>query len=96
MIDEETVKRIASLARLDLEPGEVLALRKDMERILEHVSRLDAAPPTEEADFWGGGEGGASLREDVVRPSLDRETVLRVAPSRTADSFKVPFPGEAT
>ena len=51
VIDEATVRHVARLARLRLEPDELERMREELSSILEHVDRiqaldLDGVPPT--------------------------------------------------
>ena len=39
-MDKETVKKVAEIARLHLEDGEIEELTKDLENILGHFSRI--------------------------------------------------------
>lgn len=42
MIDEETVKHLATIARIELKPEEVTSLQKDLVKILDYVEELKA------------------------------------------------------
>jgi len=89
VIDEETVRHMARLARLHLEPEEVERMRRELSAILEAVERiqeLDLAevPPTTHVLALEN-----VLRDDVPRPSLPVEEALREAPEVVADAFAV-------
>jgi aspartyl-tRNA(Asn)/glutamyl-tRNA(Gln) amidotransferase subunit C len=89
VIDEETVRHVARLARLHLEPDEVERMRRELSAILEAVERiqeLDLAgvPPTSHVLSLEN-----VLRDDVPRPSLPVEEALREAPEVVAEAFSV-------
>jgi aspartyl-tRNA(Asn)/glutamyl-tRNA(Gln) amidotransferase subunit C len=84
------VERIATLARLELTPGETTRFAEQLTAILayaEKVQQIDtsgvSAPVTTMA---------ATTRDDIPAPSLDRDVVLSQAPAadRAAGLFKVP------
>ncbi len=89
-LSPEEVAHVAHLARLELTGDEVDHFAVQLSAVLEHVEslrRLDIAtvPPTSHTL-----ELVNVLREDVVRPGLDREEVLAGAPSAEAGRFRVP------
>ncbi|HYM82808.1 MAG TPA: Asp-tRNA(Asn)/Glu-tRNA(Gln) amidotransferase subunit GatC [Candidatus Dormibacteraeota bacterium] len=82
------VEHVASLARLGLDADELERLEGQLNHILDQyaiLSRLDteAIPPTAQTI-----ELENILRDDVVRPSIDRDAILRNAPEE-ADGFIV-------
>lgn len=95
-LDEATLRRVAELSRLSLSADEEKGIGRDLAEILEKVRQLGAAPSSAEARFWLETRAFQDLREDDLRPSLGRETVLASAPRRVDDLVEVPFPGEAT
>jgi aspartyl-tRNA(Asn)/glutamyl-tRNA(Gln) amidotransferase subunit C len=89
MIDPETVRHVARLARLGLDDEERERMRVELSGILEHVDRiqaldLDDVPPTAHVVPLEN-----ALREDVPRPSLPREEALREAPEVVMEAFAV-------
>jgi aspartyl-tRNA(Asn)/glutamyl-tRNA(Gln) amidotransferase subunit C len=91
----EDVKRVAELAHLELTPDETQSMLHDLNAILDHVAQLNeldtstVAPLAQISEIEGGG-GQGSLREDTVRPSLDRAAVMAEAPETDQVFFKVP------
>ncbi len=90
MIDENTVRHVARLARLRLEPEEEKVMQEELSGILEHIDAirsmdLDGVPPTTHVLALEN-----VLRADVPRPSLPREEALREADDVVDDSFGVP------
>ena len=90
MIDDATVRHVARLARLRLEPDEQSRMQSELSGILEHVEALqdldlDDVPPTTHVQALTN-----VLREDEPRPSLSVEEALREAPAVIDGRFGVP------
>jgi aspartyl-tRNA(Asn)/glutamyl-tRNA(Gln) amidotransferase subunit C len=88
----EDVERVARLARLELDAHEKDLFARQLAGILayaEQIQRVDTTgiEPTSHAPG-----SSASMREDVVQPSLPREASLAAAPDADlkAGLFKVP------
>jgi aspartyl-tRNA(Asn)/glutamyl-tRNA(Gln) amidotransferase subunit C len=84
------VEHVALLARLRLTEGEKHHLTEDLNAILGHfelMQQLDTSgvPPTAHPMPLQN-----VFREDVCRPSLPREAVLREAPETRDEFFVVP------
>jgi aspartyl-tRNA(Asn)/glutamyl-tRNA(Gln) amidotransferase subunit C len=94
-IDEAEVRRIARLAHLDLDPGEVEALRGQLGSILAWVGLLDGLPevvrePLQVEAEQDDPHGVATARPDEPAPSLPVAQALRGAPGTAAGCFSVP------
>jgi aspartyl-tRNA(Asn)/glutamyl-tRNA(Gln) amidotransferase subunit C len=83
------VERIAKLARIGLTAEETAAMSEELGQIVAFVEQLSAVnvddvEPTDQVtglvDVW---------REDVVRPSMDRELLLSNAPDQKDGYIKV-------
>ena len=91
----QDVKRVAELAHLELSPTETESMQHDLNAILDHVAQLNeldtnsVAPLAQMSELAGAGSEG-SLRQDEVRPSLDRAAVMSEAPETDQVFFKVP------
>ncbi len=89
------VERVAELAHLELSSEETPGMVGDLNAILEYVAELSeldtrgVAPLAQVSELEGAG-GPASLRPDVVLPSLDRAVVMAEAPETDGAFFKVP------
>ncbi|MBI5517803.1 MAG: Asp-tRNA(Asn)/Glu-tRNA(Gln) amidotransferase subunit GatC [Deltaproteobacteria bacterium] len=87
-VTPELVRATAALARLELTDAELPGMVAQLQRILDHVSvleALDAEGPVEEPPAPSG-----ALREDTPRPCLDRDEVLSQAPRSAEGFFLVP------
>jgi aspartyl-tRNA(Asn)/glutamyl-tRNA(Gln) amidotransferase subunit C len=90
MIDLEQVRKVANLARLELEAGEEEQFTTQLNSILEYVEQLNEldtadVPPTTRAI-----EVSNISRPDQLEPFSDRESLLSNAPDREDDFIKVP------
>lgn len=90
MIDADTVRHVARLARLGLDAGEQERMQRELSGILEHIETiqsldLDDVPPTSHVVHIEN-----VVREDEVRPCLDRDLALREAPATREGGFLVP------
>ena len=84
------IEQIAELARLSLRPEEKAKLKKDLESILAYVEQLksvstDHVEPTSHVLNLEN-----VFRPDEIRPSDIREEILKHAPKREGNFFKVP------
>ena len=89
-ITREEVRRIATLARLRLEPAEEERLTADLDHILEAFARLStldtsAVEPTAQVE-----EDLTAFRDDVVANPPASEALLEGAPARDGRFFRVP------
>jgi aspartyl-tRNA(Asn)/glutamyl-tRNA(Gln) amidotransferase subunit C len=90
-IDVLTVRKIAALARLRVEPSEEERMARELGAILTYVEQLQALDlsgiePTSQVT-----EGAPpALRPDEARPCEVREEALALAPDRDGDYFRVP------
>ena len=89
-ITRDDVEHVAYLARLGLTEEEKDRLAVQLSNILEAmqvIGQLDtsAIPPTAQVIPLTN-----VMRDDEVRPSLDREEILENAPRRSGDYFLVP------
>ena len=92
MIDRDRVLHVAKLARLRLSDDEVERMAGELSKILEHVETMNeldlegVEPTSHVVDLTN------VLRDDVPRPSLDRDTAREQAPDKTELGFRVPTP----
>ena len=88
-IDEETVDKIAHLARLELTGNEKLEMIKDMNKILGFMDKLNEINTTGvEPLVYMTGEVNR-FRDDVVKQEITHEEALLNAPKHDEDYFLV-------
>jgi len=89
-ISTEQVAHVARLARLDLTEEELEHYTDQLAAILDHAADIEALdlegvePMTHPVPLVN------VLREDIVRPCLDRDEVLAAAPAAESGRFRVP------
>jgi aspartyl-tRNA(Asn)/glutamyl-tRNA(Gln) amidotransferase subunit C len=84
-LDTATVRRVASLARLRVEEGDLPRLESELNGILGWIEQLQAVDPVA-----GGGAEALRLREDRVTDGGIQDDVLANAPDRAGAFFAVP------
>ena len=89
-VDKNLVEYLANLSRIKLSGEETESFGKELEDVLEYVSHLNRlntgnlVPSSHVMDMenvW---------REDIVEPSLSPEEILKNAPERQGNFFRVP------
>ena len=88
--DRIDVAYVAKLARIALEPAEIERFGAQLGALLEHVAALEKLPTADVATTAQVVPSINVMREDEIRPCLDRETVLAGAPEREGPYFRVP------
>jgi len=100
-VSPDDVRRVAELANLELTAEEEPRMRRDLNAILGYVAQLaelDTAkvqPMAQVSEVLASSgevpsEKQSVLRDDQVRPCLDRATVMASAPETDSVFFKVP------
>ena len=90
MITREDVEHVAELARLDLTAAEKEQFISQLNDILTYVNKLNELDTTGVEPTSHVIPMSNALREDAVRPSDDRATMLQNAPEEFHFFFKVP------
>lgn len=90
MIDLETTRHVARLARLRLEGDEELRMQEELNGILVHIEQiqsldLENVAPTSHVIALRN-----VLRDDIPRPGLSVEEALHEAPEAADGGFVVP------
>lgn len=88
MADETIdIRRIANLARLHLDDSETEKYEKEIGNIVNMVKKL---PNFSSAVLELNENDAMVLREDIVKPSANREDILKNAPQTEAGCVVVP------
>jgi aspartyl-tRNA(Asn)/glutamyl-tRNA(Gln) amidotransferase subunit C len=89
--------RVAELANLELTDEEAVLLLRDLNSVLDYVAELneldtsDLPAMAQVGEVLSGSPGAATaLRDDEIRPSLDRTAVMNSAPDSDHTFFLVP------
>lgn len=84
-VDDEEVRHVAQLARVDLDDEEVERFAGQFAEILEHFEALDEVPEVDPDP-----ELANVMRPDEVEEGLTQEEALRNAPETEDGYFKGP------
>lgn len=90
VISDDSIKKIAHLARLELKPAEFELYSRQLSAILEYVSKLSEVDTKNVAPLVTATEMAQTLAEDNVGKYLEPEKLLENAPDRSGNLFKVP------
>lgn len=88
-IDQDTVDKIAHLARLELSDAEKQETIKDMNRILTFMDKLNEVDTSTVEPLVYMNTDVNVLREDVVRQDITHDEALLNAPEKDENFFHV-------
>ncbi len=89
-IDQEQVRKVAKLARLELSEAEVEEFTGQLSAILDYVEKMNELDTTDVEPLAHCLPISNVLREDTAKESLGTEKALTNAPQRDGEFFKVP------
>ncbi len=89
-ISNETIDKIAHLARLEFEDEAKVEIANDMNRMLDFVDKLNELPTDNVEPLIYMSREVNVLREDFVTQELTQKEALLNAPKKDSDYFKVP------
>lgn len=89
-LTRQDVKDVAALARLDLSPEEEELLTQQLDKILQHVEKLNQLDTKNVEPLAHVGDIVNAFREDRVTNQPATEPLLSNAPDREDNFFKVP------
>lgn len=89
-IDNETVDKIAHLARLEFENEAKEQIIKDMNNMLSFIEKLNELDTSNIEPLIYMSDEVNILREDEVKQEITQDDALKNAPKHDSDYFKVP------
>lgn len=89
-IDIATVKKVAKLARIDVDEAETLHLAQELSKMLAFVEQLTEVNTDGVAPLTSVSSQGMRMRADIVNDGNIATDVLANAPEATSDYFTVP------
>lgn len=89
-IDQEALRKVAHLARLEVKPEEETALLNSMESVLSWMEQLNEIDTEGVEPLTHMMDEVNSWREDVSSNNLSRSEALANAPSQDGTYIKVP------
>ena len=89
-ITKEEVKKVAHLARLELNENEINHHAEQLEKILEYIKQLEEIDTDDVPCTTRAIEVTNVFRKDDNKDSVCSEEILELGPSREEKYFKVP------
>ena len=91
-LNRDTIKYLADLSRIAVSSDEEESLLQDLKKILRYVEQLEEVDTSQVAPctYVTKALTQTPLREDVVEPSLARDTFLKGAPQQIGGMVRVP------
>jgi len=89
-ITNEEVKKVAHLARLELNDNEISNHAEQLEKILEYIEQLESIDTVDVPVTTRAIEVSNIFRKDENKNTDCKEELLELAPSREEKYFKVP------
>lgn len=89
-ITDKTIDKLADLARLNFEGERKVEIKKDLERMLDFVDKLNELDTTGVQPLVYMTNEPLVLRKDEIGEELSQQDALKNAPSKDSDYFKVP------
>ena len=89
-VNDELVDELSNLARLTFEPEEKAGIKKDLQKMIAFIEKLNELDTTGVEPLLFMTNEVNVLREDEVKGSITREQGLLNAPLKDDKFFKVP------
>ena len=89
-IDDRLIRLIAQLAKLEFSAGALKKIKKDLKNILAFVEKLNDINTTKIDPLIYVNEEITVSREDEIKEVYSQANVLKNAPEKDSDYFKVP------
>lgn len=85
-IDNKIIKKISSLAKLDLNDSEIETLAPEISQIIDYISQLESVDTTNVNPLFQVNNIKNVTRHDITSPSITKKSSL-TASSKTHNSF---------
>src|ERR1700752_896902 len=89
-VNDALIDNLSNLARLEFNPAEKEAIKKDLQRMISFVEKLGELDTTGVEPLLHRSPEINVLREDSPYGSVSREEALSAAPATDGTYFKVP------
>lgn len=87
---EDTVRKVAELARLQLTPEETARFATQLGKVLEYIEKLNALDTSKVEPLTHALDITQPMRADASRPGPGTEAMMEGAPEHAYESYKVP------
>jgi aspartyl-tRNA(Asn)/glutamyl-tRNA(Gln) amidotransferase subunit C len=89
-IDKATLEKIAHLARLEIDEKDIPKMMEDMSKMVSFVEKLNEIDTEGVEPLTTMSHEINALRDDVIKDQLSKEEVLKNAPKKDENFFRVP------
>ncbi len=89
-ISDKKIEALAHLARLEFDATAKPKIKADLEQILTFCNQLNELDTSDVKPLIYMSDRHEHLREDIVKPSLEKSKALGNAPDADSDYFRVP------
>jgi aspartyl-tRNA(Asn)/glutamyl-tRNA(Gln) amidotransferase subunit C len=89
-ITNDIIDHIAHLARLEFEGDKKAAIREDLQRIVTFMDKLTEVDTENVEPLIFMTQEVDNLRDDIPKDTLSQEEVLKNAPKKDSDYFRIP------
>lgn len=89
LIDKNEIERMEDLSMLSFTESEKESFTKDLEKMVDFINKIKDIN-LEDKQILNRSVKISDLREDVVKPSMSVEEILKNAPERDVSAFIVP------
>ena len=89
-MDQETVRTICYLARLEIDQSKSEKIQKDLEAIIDLISSLQTIDTSDVEPLYSPLEMTAFMHEDIEKSDNKKEKFLENAAASNEDYFLVP------
>ncbi len=89
-VDKLTVKKIATLAKLEFNEEQTVSIQQDLSRMLDFVNKLNEVDTNNVEPLVYMLDEPSILRMDEAVQEISQQEALKNAPDKDTDFFKVP------
>ena len=89
-ISDEGIIHIAKLARLKITDDELNEYKKNLQEIVDFADTINSVNTDDVGEMISVNENYNVFRKDEIRPSFQREELLKNAPSQDEGMFRIP------
>ena len=89
-VDNETVRKVAFLSRLRVEPEKLEETKQEFNKILSWIEELNEVDTDNVKPLVSVNDESLTMREDVVNAGQMSEAILQNAPAQKFGYFVVP------
>ena len=89
-LNKALIKKISDLAHLEFDGKSLNMIQKDMHDMLNYINKIKEIDTKNIQPLINPIEEESALREDKAKGSIEKTDLLKNAPDKNSDYFKVP------